>query len=545
MGNVPIDGIIEVEYDELFQAHQQVNSIDSVNGNKVFMSFENLLPGEMYFYDIGLLTPTVDHIGEYVTSYARAYGYYEGDQVAFGDQELTMEITCSYDPNDKQAFPLGYTDEHWLLQETEQEFLVRFQNTGNAPAQDVRIQDTIDINFDLSTFRLVANSHSVMTTINEETRVVDFFFQDIQLPDSVNNEPDSHGLVSYKVTPYEELPVGTELNNTAYIYFDNNDAIVTNTTWTTIHECGGEADFEASALVGCTGDQIEFTNSYDEVESYQWNINSVPSGEEQTLNQMFLEPGEYIIHLVAENPLCNASTMQQIEVYSNPSSDFESSMNELCEGEIVDFIATGENVQTYSWLIDDELVSQEEEWTQALTESGIYEITLNTTNEICTDSQGQTIEVYPNPSAEITENGAVLTAGEGEFFLWFVNGSLISGANTQSYEVLEDGAYSVIVISENNCSVQSEEIFIVNIAEEDSFITLLYPNPMTDIAYLEFKDASSRTIRLFDSLGKEVRVWENYSGNKLEILKETLHSGNYVIQVSEGENRYTIKLVTK
>ncbi|MEO0404598.1 MAG: VCBS repeat-containing protein, partial [Bacteroidota bacterium] len=262
MGNVTIDGVVEVEYDLLFQGHQEITPISFEEGNIVQMTFENLQPGQMFFYDIGLITPTADHIGEFVVSTARVTGFYEGEQVAYGEKILEMEILCAYDPNDKQAFPLGYTDDHLLLQETEQEFLVRFQNTGNAPAQDVRIQDTLDINFDIESFRLMANSHSAMTTIDPETRLIDFFFEDIQLPDSTNNEPESHGLVSYKVTPLPDLPVGTVLENTAYIYFDNNEPIITNTTWTTIHECGGEAEFVSETALVCDEVQVNFDSSY-------------------------------------------------------------------------------------------------------------------------------------------------------------------------------------------------------------------------------------------------------------------------------------------
>ncbi|NQX91663.1 MAG: hypothetical protein HRT74_05980 [Flavobacteriales bacterium] len=253
------------------------------------MPFENPQPGQMFFYDIGLLTPTVDLIGEFIASTAKVTGFYEGNQVAYGEKVLEMEITCAYDPNDKQAFPLGYTEDHLLLQETEQEFLVRFQNTGNAPAQDVRIQDPLDINFDIESFRLVANSHSVMTTIDPETRLIDFFFEDIQLPDSTNNEPESHGLVSYKVTPLPDLPVGTVLENTAYIYFDNNEPIITNTTWTTIHECGGEAEFVSLTAPNCQDQYVVLEGTYPWVEDYLWEINGEVVGQSASF-ELVLEP---------------------------------------------------------------------------------------------------------------------------------------------------------------------------------------------------------------------------------------------------------------
>ncbi len=308
LGNVAIDGIIELEYDALFQGYQEVIPIDSVIGNTIYMSYENLLPGQMFFYDIDLLTPTVDHIGEYVTNVAKVYGYYEGNQVAYGEKERMTEITCAYDPNDKQAFPLGYTDQHLLLQETRQEFVIRFQNTGNAPAQDIRIQDTLDVNFDIESFRVIANSHSVMTTIDPETRLIDFFFENIQLPDSVNNEPASHGVISYMITPLPNLPVGTVLENTAYIYFDNNDPIITNTTWTTIHECGGESAFEPVTAMICDEQQVNFESTYQFVENYSWQVDGVSAGANSELLLTSIDPPNFEVTLTASNPLCTEST---------------------------------------------------------------------------------------------------------------------------------------------------------------------------------------------------------------------------------------------
>jgi len=543
MGNVPIDGVLELEYDELFQGHQEVTPIDSVNGNTVYMSFENLLPGEMFFYDIDLLTPTVDHIGEYISSYARVYGYYLGDQVAYGEQELTMEIACAYDPNDKQAFPLGYTDEHWLLPETEQEFLVRFQNTGNAPAQDVRIQDTIDVNYDLSTFRFVANSHSVMTTINEETRVIDFFFEDIQLPDSVNNEPESHGLVSYAITPYAGLEVGTELNNTAYIYFDNNEAIVTNTTWTTIHECGGEAGFEASVTEICLGEQVNFTSTYAEVETHQWNIDAVPENTEAAFSKTFTETGEYIVQLVAENPLCNASTMQMITVYENPSSEFSASAAEICAGEAIALTGTGDNAASYAWWIDQEMVGDAQSITVEFEEAGEYIVELNTENVICSDSQSEMITVFQTPTVTFSQEGDLLTSSEGDAYQWFLNGEEIASATNQEYAITEDGTYSVSVTNENNCTALSEGIMIVGISELTAETILLYPNPMTNEATLQFSDQQVRNIMLTDAQGKVIKEWTNSNKEQITIKRSDLPAGNYMIKVVQNDSLSTLKLI--
>jgi hypothetical protein len=50
------------------------------------------------------------------------------------------------------------------------------------------------------------------------------------LPDSSSNPEGSIGFIQYRIKPISNLPVGTQIENTAHIYFDFNPAIVTNTT---------------------------------------------------------------------------------------------------------------------------------------------------------------------------------------------------------------------------------------------------------------------------------------------------------------------------
>jgi len=326
LGNLTISGTVELEYDGLFQDFLEVTPIDSVESDKIYMSFENLTPGEMFMYDVQLQNPTTDFLDEYLESSVSVKGYYQGSLVSSGEQNLTTQVTCAYDPNDKQAFPSGYTEDHLILKETEVEYLVRFQNTGNAPAYNIHILDTIDTALDLSTFKMVANSHSVMVSINENSRLIDFYFQDINLPDSVNNEPDSHGLISYKITPYQELQAGTEVNNTAYIFFDLNEPIITNTTWHTIHECGGEADFLLSQTPSCYGQEINFSNSYPLIDSLKWFVNGDLISNQIQFDSVINVLGDYTIEHLVENELCIDSSYMNLEL--NNISDLY-----LCAGD--------------------------------------------------------------------------------------------------------------------------------------------------------------------------------------------------------------------
>lgn len=135
-----------------------------------------------------------------------------------------FSIVSSHDPNEKEVSPTDVID----TSQYSLTYTINFQNTGNFPAQHVRIFDTLDVNIDESTFQLLAYSHEPqMQIIGKRVR---FNFPNINLPDSVNNEPMSHGFVQYRVRRKENLPIGTQIHNTAYIYFDFNPPVQTNTT---------------------------------------------------------------------------------------------------------------------------------------------------------------------------------------------------------------------------------------------------------------------------------------------------------------------------
>lgn len=108
-------------------------------------------------------------------------------------------------------------------------YVIRFQNTGTAPAQDVYIIDSISSNLDLNTLEILETSHN-LNVVDMGNGVIKFDYPQIWLPDSNSNEAASHGYVVYKIKEQENNPIGSSIENTAYIYFDWNPAIITNTT---------------------------------------------------------------------------------------------------------------------------------------------------------------------------------------------------------------------------------------------------------------------------------------------------------------------------
>jgi uncharacterized repeat protein (TIGR01451 family) len=152
---------------------------------------------------------------------------------------LLQILGNSYDPNDKTVqrsdfyttTPISMGAE--ILDANQQDVLtytIRFQNTGTAPAQNVYILDTLSSNLNWSTFSLINATHPVQV-VHQPNGLVRFEFNQIWLADSTTNEPESHGSLVYRITEKSTCLAGCEIKNTAYIYFDWNEAIITNTTY--------------------------------------------------------------------------------------------------------------------------------------------------------------------------------------------------------------------------------------------------------------------------------------------------------------------------
>ena len=153
------------------------------------------------------------------------------------DFALASTVTGSYDPNDKQNFtgeaPFGGAI---YAEDTLMRYQIRFQNTGTDTAFTVVIRDTLATDLlDVTTIRPLSSSHDYQVEF-EGSDVLVFRFDDILLPDSTTNLAESQGYVNFTIRRRTDLPIGTEIANTAAIYFDFNAPVITNTVVNVLSE---------------------------------------------------------------------------------------------------------------------------------------------------------------------------------------------------------------------------------------------------------------------------------------------------------------------
>jgi uncharacterized repeat protein (TIGR01451 family) len=134
------------------------------------------------------------------------------------------DVVNSHDPNMKEVYPVNVLPSYdgWFT------YTIHFQNTGNAPAMNIRLADTLDSHLDLSTFQVLNYSHYMTSSL--KGNAISFRFPNIMLPDSASDPAGSQGYVQYRIKMRRYFVVGTQIENTAYIYFDYNKPIITNTT---------------------------------------------------------------------------------------------------------------------------------------------------------------------------------------------------------------------------------------------------------------------------------------------------------------------------
>ncbi|MDD3741111.1 MAG: VCBS repeat-containing protein, partial [Bacteroidales bacterium] len=231
-GTTMPSGIIELDLDPAYTILYSEEICDSVVNNKYYWSYEDLDFFGNINFPVYLNSPPIELIGNTLTSVLSVYVLDDEENiVAFSDTLMNI-FTCAYDPNDKIVRPCDETGHNFIEPSQELEYIIRFQNTGNDTALNIYIYDYIETDLNRVTFELMSSSHSVY--ILRDNNQLTFRFDSIMLPDSGANQLLSNGYVKYRISPIDELNPLTVINNTAYIYFDFNNPIQTNTTVSTI-----------------------------------------------------------------------------------------------------------------------------------------------------------------------------------------------------------------------------------------------------------------------------------------------------------------------
>lgn len=203
--------------------------------NSLHFTVDNLLAFETNIIDVSFEVATLPTttLGETVTFTATVVDNIEDTTPENNTITFNQIIVGAYDPNDIRVLEgpqIAIEDADDYLH-----YIIRFQNTGNYFAQNVKITNILDDQLDWTTFQPESSSHDNRIEIVDGSNV-NFIFNAIYLPGITQDEAASQGFISYKIKPKADVVIGDIISNDAAIYFDFNPPIFTNTVTTEIVE---------------------------------------------------------------------------------------------------------------------------------------------------------------------------------------------------------------------------------------------------------------------------------------------------------------------
>lgn len=236
-GTIVSGGVIHLQLDDSITYMNASITPDSINGQHVYWSYDSLFYFANIQINLQVSMPNFNSIGDTLISYLSvgAFDTLGNNTLVYSNSDsLSQVLVCAYDPNDKIASPRGIDSLGYIPNTTSDiEYTIRFQNTGNDTAKAVIIRDQLDSNLLWQTLTPLASSDTMLIDVDQNGEV-SFKFENIMLPDSGADFLGSQGFVRYKIDLKPSLPIGTQIFNTARIYFDANPAVITNTKIHTI-----------------------------------------------------------------------------------------------------------------------------------------------------------------------------------------------------------------------------------------------------------------------------------------------------------------------
>ncbi|WP_179020381.1 DUF7619 domain-containing protein [Winogradskyella forsetii] len=244
-------GSVEFTLDDDLQINSIIASDTNMNitttATGFTVDFTNLGAGESETVTVTLLCPATVSLGEIVTN-SVIYTTSSNDSfVENNSSQLSETVIGAYDPNDKmEAHGPQIIYDDFVTSDEYLFYTIRFQNVGTAEAINVRIEDVLDSQLDESTFQMLRSSHDYVVTRTANS--LEWNFENINLPAEQDDAEGSNGYVYFKIKPNAGYAVGDIIENSAAIYFDFNDPIITNTFQTEFVETLSVGDFENSSF---------------------------------------------------------------------------------------------------------------------------------------------------------------------------------------------------------------------------------------------------------------------------------------------------------
>lgn len=229
----------------------------------------------------------------------------------------------------------------------------------------------------------------------------------------------------------------------------------------------------------CFGDSIILSNTSSNIDTssiFYWDIlndGQIESYDSVGYQVGFSQPGNYKINLKVENFVCIDTIIKTIHVFPKPDTTISVFGNlTFCPGNFSVLSANSGIGYQYQWLKNGNPISNATSNFYQAQDSGLFSAAINNIYN-CKDTTIQIeLNMYDLPTATISNSGTnsfcegdsvILSANQtvGLTYIWYKNGTIISGENNSTLNVNSQGAYKVEISNVDLCSDMSSVVNIV------------------------------------------------------------------------------------
>lgn len=294
------------------------------------------------------------------------------------------------------------------------------------------------------------------------------------------------------------------------------------------------AFFTSTYNSACINLPFTFTDaSSNSPTSWAWSFpgGSPASSTAQNPSVTYTASGVYTVSLVSTNTVGASSPYTTtISVVTSPTA--ASTSTTICSGQS-GAISVSTNASNVVW-------TGGQVGTSAIyspISTTVYNYTAST--GACLVTGNATITVGAPPATPtITQVGNTLSTNAASSYQWYLNGSPIAGATSQTYTPVSDGWYTVWV-GNASCQSSSSAIYLTVTSIDENYTVFssleVSPNPAKDNIYALFKNKTEGEVqfKILNNLGQEVKRGsiKAISGEKSAISLENLSEGLYTLNL--------------
>ncbi|OJW80275.1 MAG: hypothetical protein BGO69_05435 [Bacteroidetes bacterium 46-16] len=265
--------------------------------------------------------------------------------------------------------------------------------------------------------------------------------------------------------------------------------------------------------------------------SYTWTLPTGFTGT-STTDTIHLIAGNHTDTVkVAANFACGTSTQLAKVISVSPLPTITPvGTSSICNGDSITLTSSTGTV--YQWLQGGVAIVGAHSNSYTVHTGNQYSVIVTSTSG-CVDTSGaDTIIVHPTPVPVITASGMTLSTGTYTSYQWNRNGTLITGAISQTYTmVIESGDYTVTVVDSNGCTgtstIYNPTVGVPNVNPNNPIS--VYPNPTTGTISIITKQIVNIAIT-----GTDGRLIDIYKAPK-QIDLSSLPDGIYLLRIIDDK----------